>query len=49
MAWDNVMLLWKPKGRHPTRHGTCKPGTITPHTKFVAIVYVLKIEDGGRQ
>lgn len=25
-----------------------KPGIITPHTKFVAIVYVLKKEEGGR-
>jgi elongation factor Tu len=26
----------------------CKPGSITPHTKFEAEVYVLKKEEGGR-
>jgi elongation factor Tu len=26
----------------------CKPGSITPHTKFKAEVYVLKNEEGGR-
>jgi elongation factor Tu len=26
----------------------CKPGSITPHTKFTATVYVLKKEEGGR-
>jgi elongation factor Tu len=26
----------------------CKPGSITPHTKFKAEVYVLKKEEGGR-
>jgi elongation factor Tu len=26
----------------------CKPGSITPHTKFNAEVYVLKKEEGGR-
>jgi len=26
----------------------CKPGSITPHTKFRAEVYVLKKEEGGR-
>ena len=26
----------------------CKPGTIHPHTKFAAEVYVLKKEEGGR-
>ncbi|KAK1295167.1 hypothetical protein QJS10_CPA16g00403 [Acorus calamus] len=40
-------------GLRETRNTTrgmvlAKPGTITPHTKFVAIVYVLKKEEGGR-
>ena len=26
----------------------CKPGSITPHTKFEATVYVLNKEEGGR-
>ncbi len=26
----------------------CKPGSITPHTKYMAEVYVLKKEEGGR-
>ena len=26
----------------------CKPGSVTPHTKFKAEVYVLKKEEGGR-
>jgi elongation factor Tu len=26
----------------------CKPGSITPHKKFKAEVYVLKKEEGGR-
>ena len=26
----------------------CKPGSITPHTKFEAQAYVLKKEEGGR-
>ena len=26
----------------------CKPGSITPHTKFKAEVYILKKEEGGR-
>ena len=26
----------------------CKPGSVTPHTKFEAQAYVLKKEEGGR-
>ena len=26
----------------------CKPGSVTPHTKFKAEVYILKKEEGGR-
>ena len=26
----------------------CKPGSITPHSKFTAEVYILKKEEGGR-
>ncbi|GJZ93415.1 elongation factor Tu, chloroplastic-like protein [Tanacetum coccineum] len=29
-------------------YGYSKPGSITPHTKFEALVYVLKKEEGGR-
>jgi elongation factor Tu len=37
-------------GREDIERGQvlCKPGSITPHTKFTATVYVLKKEEGGR-
>jgi len=30
-----------------SEHGSGKPGSITPHTKFMAQVYILKKEEGG--
>ncbi|CAN1136396.1 Elongation factor Tu, chloroplastic [Linum perenne] len=41
MAGDNVGLLLRGMV-------LAKPGTITPHTKFEAVVYVLKKDEGGR-
>ncbi|GKV41994.1 hypothetical protein SLE2022_376600 [Rubroshorea leprosula] len=50
MAGDNVGLLLRGVQKEDIQRGMvlAKPGTITPHTKFVAIVYVLKKEEGGR-
>lgn len=50
MAGDNVGLLLRGVQRADIQRGMvlAKPGSITPHTKFEAIVYVLKKEEGGR-
>ncbi|GLU21534.1 hypothetical protein SLE2022_376670 [Rubroshorea leprosula] len=50
IAGDNVGLLLRGVQKDDIQRGMvlAKPGTITPHTKFVAIVYVLKKEEGGR-
>nr|KJB19694.1 hypothetical protein B456_003G115000 [Gossypium raimondii] len=50
MAGDNVGLLLRGVQKADIQRGMvlAKPGTITPHTKFSAIVYVLKKEEGGR-
>ncbi|CAK9140762.1 unnamed protein product [Ilex paraguariensis] len=50
MAGDNVGLLLRGIQKVDIQRGMvlAKPGTITPHTKFEAIVYVLKKEEGGR-
>ncbi|KAF3962735.1 hypothetical protein CMV_012793 [Castanea mollissima] len=50
MAGDNVGLLLRGIQKADIQRGMVlsKPGTITPHTKFEAIVYVLKKEEGGR-
>ncbi|XP_075107836.1 elongation factor Tu, chloroplastic-like [Nicotiana tabacum] len=50
MAGDNVGLLLRGIQKIDIQRGMvlAKPGTITPHTKFEAIVYVLKKEEGGR-
>ncbi|KAA8548162.1 hypothetical protein F0562_004577 [Nyssa sinensis] len=50
LAGDNVGLLLRGIQKIDIQRGMvlAKPGTITPHTKFVAIVYVLKKEEGGR-
>ncbi|XP_062116139.1 elongation factor Tu, chloroplastic [Humulus lupulus] len=50
MAGDNVGLLLRGIQKADIQRGMvlAKPGTITPHTKFEAIVYVLKKEEGGR-
>ena len=49
-AGDNVGLLLRGIQRTDIERGQvlCKPGTIKPHTKFTAQVYVLKKEEGGR-
>jgi elongation factor Tu len=50
MAGDNVGLLLRGVEKDELERGmvVAKPGSITPHTKFVARVYVLKKEEGGR-
>ena len=49
-AGDNVGLLLRGIDKTMIRRGMviAKPGTITPHTKFKAEIYVLKKEEGGR-
>jgi len=49
-AGDNVGCLLRGTKREDIQRGQvlCKPGSITPHTKFRAEVYVLKKEEGGR-
>jgi len=50
LAGDNVGLLLRGIQKDDIQRGMVlsKPGTITPHTKYEAIVYVLKKEEGGR-
>ena len=50
IAGDNVGCLLRGIGREDVERGQvlAKPGTITPHTEFMAQVYVLKKEEGGR-
>lgn len=50
LAGDNVGLLLRGIGRGDIERGqvVAKPGSIKPHTKFTANVYVLKKEEGGR-
>ena len=49
-AGDNVGVLLRGTKREEVERGQvlAKPGTITPHTKFKAEVYVLSKEEGGR-
>ena len=49
-AGDNVGLLLRGVGKDEIQRGQvlAKPGSITPHTKFKAEVYVLTKEEGGR-
>jgi elongation factor Tu len=49
-AGDNVGLLMRGVDKDELERGmvVAKPGSITPHTKFNAEVYVLKKEEGGR-
>ena len=49
-AGDNVGLLLRGVQRTDIERGQviCKPGSIKPHTKFTAEVYVLTKEEGGR-
>ena len=50
MAGDNLGLLLRGIEREDVERGQvlAKPGSITPHRKFLAEVYVLKKEEGGR-
>lgn len=49
-AWDNAGLLLRGIERDDVERGQvlAKPGSITPHTKFEAEVYVLTKDEGGR-
>jgi len=50
VAGDNVGLLLRGVGKDDVERGqvVAAPGSITPHTEFVAQVYVLTKEEGGR-
>jgi elongation factor Tu len=50
MAGDNVGLLLRGTEKEDVERGqvVSKPGSITPHTKFKAEVYILTKEEGGR-
>jgi elongation factor Tu len=50
MAGDNCGLLLRGIERTDVERGqvVAKPGSITPHTRFLSQVYVLKKEEGGR-
>ena len=50
VAGDNVGVLLRGMQKEDIERGMvlAKPGTITPHTKFEAQVYVIKKEEGGR-
>jgi elongation factor Tu len=50
MAGDNVGILLRGVQKDQIQRGMvlAKPGSITPHTRFEAEVYVLKKEEGGR-
>jgi len=50
MAGDNVGLLMRGIDKKEIERGqvAAKPGSITPHTKFKAQVYILSKEEGGR-
>ncbi|MEZ7839135.1 MAG: elongation factor Tu [Flavobacteriales bacterium] len=49
-AGDNVGLLLRGIEKSQIKRGMviCKPGSVTPHDKFLAEIYVLKKEEGGR-
>ncbi|MDP5172712.1 MAG: elongation factor Tu [Bacteroidia bacterium] len=49
-AGDNVGLLLRGIAKESIKRGMviCKPGSVTPHTKFKAEVYVLSKDEGGR-
>jgi elongation factor Tu len=49
-AGDNIGLLLRGVKKDEVERGqvVCKPGTITPHTRFEAQVYILSKEEGGR-
>jgi elongation factor Tu len=49
-AGDNCGILLRGTKKEEVERGMvlCKPGTITPHTKFTAEIYVLSKDEGGR-
>ena len=49
-AGDNIGALVRGVDRDSVERGQvlCKPGTVTPHTKFQASVYILTKDEGGR-
>ena len=49
-AGDNVGILLRGIEKTEVKRGMviCKPGSVTPHAKFKAEVYILKKEEGGR-
>jgi elongation factor Tu len=49
-AGDNVGLLLRGIDKADIKRGMviCKPGSVKPHAKFKAEVYILKKEEGGR-
>ena len=49
-AGDNVGILLRGVEKTDIKRGMviCKPGSVTPHAKFKAEVYILKKEEGGR-
>jgi len=49
-AGDNVGILLRGIAKEDIKRGMviCKPGSVTPHDKFKAEVYILKKEEGGR-
>ncbi|HHT38723.1 MAG TPA: elongation factor Tu [Mollicutes bacterium] len=49
-AGDNAGVLLRGISREDVERGQvlCKPGTVTPHKKFEAQVYILSKEEGGR-
>ena len=49
-AGDNVGILLRGIEKTDIKRGMviCKPGSVTPHAKFKAEVYILKKEEGGR-
>ena len=49
-AGDNVGILLRGTKRDEVERGQvlCKPGSVTPHTKFMGQIYVLTKEEGGR-
>jgi len=50
MAGDNIGVLLRGTKRDDVERGQvlCKPGSITPHTKFMCETYILTKEEGGR-
>jgi elongation factor Tu len=49
-AGDNCGILLRGIGKDDVQRGQvlCKPGSITPHTKFTGEIYVLSKDEGGR-